>query len=110
MSAAFNRLARLKATLKRAKLTNGVSGAPQLVDDGIFVTPIDPISSETQRRLKLESGFEMYECYCGDGEDIRKGDVMIVSATSYVVHAAETWQFLNGEYLKIILEKAAPTN
>lgn len=109
-SLAFRRLATRTCSVRRSTMTSGVGQTPASVITGLLTTPIDPVSSETQRRLNLNSGYEMYECFCDSEQDIRKGDVLIENSVSYIVHAAEKWEWRGDEYVKIVLEKSAPLN
>lgn len=98
------------STIKRSTMSSGIWQTPATVIASLKTTPIDPLSSETQRRLNLNSGYEMYECFCDSEQDVRKGDILTENSIVYIVHAAEKWEWRTGEYLKIVLEKSAPLN
>ncbi len=107
-SLAFTRLAAKTAVVKRSTMTAGVGAAPVTVLAGLKCTPLDPVSAETQTRLRLDSPFELRQCSFQSGYDIRKGDLLIVDGTASTVRAVEDYDWRGGTYLRVVVERNAP--
>lgn len=63
---AFQRMANVTASTKRATMTSGKRGTPTTNLLGQKCTPLDPITAEVAERLALESPVRMLETFIAD--------------------------------------------
>nr|ASV43905.1 hypothetical protein [Hot spring virus BHS1] len=89
-------------------MTAGVGAAPTTILTGLACTPLDPVSAETQTRLKLDSPYELRQCSFQSGHDIRKGDLISLDGVDYPVRAVEDYDWRGGTYLRVVVEKVSP--
>lgn len=106
------------ASTKRAEdLGSGRKGAPVANLASVLITPLWPLTQETQRVLEINSPREFKECYHvpatgGSLPDIVEGDVLVVGASEYpVYHVSEWTDIANGETgsLQIVVQAVKGT-
>lgn len=107
MSASFRLLARYEAIIKRLpKIINGKRGEARLIAQGIFCTPLDPISEEIKERMGLPRSEAMLLQTYLDGEiDVRAGDTLTVNGRDYPVKAAASYNFAGSITTHLIVER-----
>lgn len=96
------------ANVKRSTMTGGIGAAPTTVLTGLACTPLDPVSAETQTRLKLDSPYKLRQTSFQSGYDIREGDVLTISGADYQVRYVENYDWKSDIYLRVVVEKTAP--
>lgn len=97
-------IASTSAATKRAEIVSGKRGAPAVNLTGLSITPLDPISPDTQNRLQLDTPFKMRETYTEGDYDIVDGDILTVDSVDYPVRAVEKYEWDTTHYLHLIVE------
>ena len=87
---AFQRMAVIDASTKRAQIANGQRGEPVTHIAAMKCTPLDPVSSEQALRVGLESPYELLQTLTEE-TDVREGDVLVVDGVDYPIRAVGDW-------------------
>ncbi len=65
----FARMANVEISTKRLPtISNGKRGAPATNLTGLWCTPLDPVSSDIQRRVALDAPMELLQTFVTDGD------------------------------------------
>ena len=106
-SAAYLRMLSLSASTKRAPaISGGKRGAAVAFISSLKISPLDPVDENVQRRYSTGTGIEVYQTFCGDGLDIKEGDILVYAAKEYAVRSVGNWMWVNAEsYLRLIIEE-----
>ena len=108
MSTAFTRFATVTASTKRSPaVAGGKRGAPTTNIASLSCMPLDPIDSEIRERFGLSSPMELLQTFVQGGQDIKEGDLLVVSSTEYPIRAVGDWNWPpdNANYLHLIIEE-----
>ncbi len=92
MSASFNKIATVTASTKRAAApVSGKTTAPVTYIASLKCVPLWPVDAELQKRLGLDTPYELLQTVIAGGLDIRQGDFLVVSGVEYPVRRCEDW-------------------
>lgn len=89
---AFQRMAVIEASTKRAAIVNGLRSDPVTHIASLKCTPLDPVSAELAQREGLESPYELLQTMTEE-TDVREGDVLVVGGVEYPVRAVGDWRW-----------------
>lgn len=97
MSNAYDWCTVTASTKRNEDLGSGRTGAAVENLSALRVTPLWPVSPQTQRELDLNSPREYKECYHvpaaqgGTLPDVLEGDVLVVGSDEYQVFSVAEW-------------------
>lgn len=95
----------VSASTKRAPaISGGKRGEPVTNIASILCTPLDPIDSDTARRLNLDTPYKILETYVEGDLDIMDGDHLIVGSKDYPIRATEKWSWRKTKYIRLFLD------
>ena len=95
-------------------MVDGQRDEPVVYLTGITTTPLDPADSQKARdlafRLQQETGkmYELLQVFTESSNDIREGDVLVVSGREYPVRSTGDWTWRTTTYLQLLLEDPKP--
>lgn len=87
---AFQRMAVIDASTKRAQIVSGQRGEPVMHIASLRCTPLDPVSSDLAQRVGLDSPYELLQTMTEE-TDVREGDVLVVDGVDYPIRAVGDW-------------------
>lgn len=102
----FGRTATIPASTKRATISGGKRGDPVTLIDSLYCTPLDPPRQETLQRVNLDSPYELLETFTHGNQDIKIGDVLVVSGSSYSVRYVGDWIWRDAKFLHLLIEES----
>ncbi len=92
MSSSFDRIATVTASTKRAAApVSGKTSAPVTNVASLKCLPLCPVDAELQKRLGLDTPYELQQTMTAGGVDVRQGDLLVVASVEYPVRACEDW-------------------
>ena len=89
---AFQRMAVVDASTKRAQIASGQRGEPVTHIASLKCTPLDPVSADLAQRVGLESPYELLQTMTEE-TDVREGDVLTVAGVDYPIRAVGDWRW-----------------
>lgn len=107
MSSSFDHVATVTASTKRAAApVDGKTSTPAISIAMFKCTPLCPVDAELQRRLGLDTPYELLQTITAGGLDVREGDTLSVAGVDYPVRACEDWPWpVDGlTYRRLVVE------
>lgn len=118
MSSALDWCTVTASTKRNADLGSGRTGAAVEELSTLPVSPLWPVSAETQRTLDLNSPREFKECYHvpaavgGTLPDVKEGDILVAGGSEYPIYYVAEWTGINAsDYpsLHIVIQEVKGT-
>jgi hypothetical protein len=106
MMSSFSKMAKVTASTKRRPVVSGGKMAESWTTQiaSLKCTPLDPVDSETARRLNVATAYEIKECFVDSGLDIIQGDKLVVGAKEYPIREVEPWEWRGSHYQRLLLD------
>ena len=92
-SAAFDLLAVVACSTKRAAWAAGKRSTPAANLTGLKCTPLDPVDADTAERAGLDSPIQVFQVFLDGGLDIVEGDWLTIDGTDYPIRAVWDWTY-----------------
>jgi len=93
------------AIFKRAAVgAGGKEGTPTTIALNIECRPLDPVDPELAIGFDRLGARTILQTFVLASYDIRNGDIMTVGSKSYRVRSVAKWEWLDTEYLHLIIE------
>ena len=101
----FSRMCTVTASTKRLPaISGGKRGAAVTQVASLKCFPLDPVSSEIQRRVGGDAPMELLQTFTAT-TDIREGDILVASGKDYPIKSCAEWVWSASEtYRHLILE------